>query len=103
MADYLYYKKNYKGNIINDREDFARSAALAERYIASVADGYAGCEAAEDCICAVAEQLFENGSLRGVKSETADGCGVTYSESFKKHLYGVLRLYLPSELLYRGF
>lgn len=104
MTNYLYYKKNYRGDIISDRDVFEKYERLAERYISSVIEPYDGNdEDISDCICAVAEQLYENGDLRGVESESADGYSVTYSESFKKHLYGILKLYLPKTMLYRGF
>lgn len=104
MTDYLYYKKNYKGTVINDKAEFEKHEKRAVQYVKSVINTEAEYDETElyDCICAIAEQLCENGEFRNVKSETTDGYSVTYSDSFKKHLYELLRLYLPKELLYRG-
>ncbi len=104
MTDYLYYKKNYKGDVINDKTDFEKYEKRAAQFVRSVINTEAQYDENElyDCICAIAEQLCENGEFRSIKSETTDGYSVTYSDSLKKHLYELLRLYLPKELLYRG-
>lgn len=105
MTNYLYYKKNYRGTLFDGKTDFEKYSGKAEKYIKSVINPDAKYKEEElcDCICAVAEQLFENGDFRSVSGESVDGYSVTYSDSFSSRLYDTLKLYLPKELLYRGF
>ncbi len=104
MIDYLYYKKDFNGSIIPDEEQFNKNADLAQRYINTVIN----CKAVynenvvADCICAVAEKIYEYGDNAGIKSESIDGCSVTYTDQAVKNFNTILKLYLPSSLLYRG-
>lgn len=104
MTDYLYYKENYQGKIINDKADFEQYAKLAVLYIKSVINSDIDFRKEDiyDCICALAEQLFENRDSKNVKSESVDGYSITYSGDSGKNLYETLKLYLPKELLFRG-
>ena len=104
MTDYLYYKKDYNGKIIADREDFERCEKVACRYMQSVInpDAEYSEDDVRDCICALCEELYKNEDTANIKSETVDGYSVTYSGNSRKELYEVLKLYLPKELLYRG-
>ena len=104
MVDYLYYKKDFNGNIIPDEEQFKKYSDMAYRYINTVIN----CKAVynenvvSDCICAAAEKIYEFGDRIGIESESIDGCSVKYSETITKNLNMILKLYLPSSLLYRG-
>ena len=104
MTDYLYYKKNYKGADINDKDEFERYAKMAVGYINSVinTDLEYKEEDISDCVCVLAERFYRSGDLGNIKSESVDGYSVTYSSDFGKELYEILKLYLPKELLYRG-
>ena len=104
MVDYLYYKKTYQGIVINEKEDFERCEKLAVLYIKSVIAKNSQYDEEElwDCVCAVAEQIYENKDTKNIKSETVDGYSVTYTGDFNKYLYEILKIYLPPELLYRG-
>jgi len=104
MIDYLYYKKNYNGKIITNKSEFERFEKLSVRYIKSVINSDAEYKEEDiyDCICAVAEEMYESNDSQNIKSETVDGYSVTYADKHAKSLYEILKLYLPKELLYRG-
>lgn len=104
MVDYLYYKKDFNGSIIPDEEQFIKNSDLAQRYIKSVINLNAvyNEDILYDCICALAERLYEYKDCIGIKSESADGYSITYSDRISRNLNTVLKLYLPSRLLYRG-
>lgn len=104
MTDYLYYKKNFKGNVIADKEVFERCADLALRYIKSFVGEKAQYqdEQISDCICALAEQIYEQSGRENIKSESIDGVSITYADDSKKSFCEVMKLYLPKDLLYRG-
>ncbi len=104
MVDYLYYKKDYRGAIFCEKSEFERYEIRARVYINSAINTpveSAG-EAANYCICAVAEQLYREAERGGVKSESLDGYSVTYSGEKNKELYAILRMCLPAELLFKG-
>ncbi len=104
MINYLYYKKDYGGKVITNKEEFERYKNQAELYI-KLAINSQEKYSEEDIghgICAIAEKIYEKGDLGNIKSESVDGYSVTYSGDFRKELYETLKLYLPPRLLYRG-
>ena len=104
MTDYLYYKKNFKGKAITDKETFEKCADLALRYIKSAIGQNLqhSDEEIYDCICALAEKIYEQNDRENIKSESIDGVSITYADDSKKSFYETMKLYLPAKLLYRG-
>lgn len=104
MVDYLYYKKDYRGTVFCEKTEFERYEKRALHYINSVICGDIknAEESAYYCICAVAEELCRTENSQNIKSESIDGYSVTYSADRNKQLYGILRMYLPAELLFKG-
>lgn len=104
MTDYLYYKRNFKGTIIADKDVFEHCADLALRYIKSFIGENTPYQNEEvsDCICALADIIYEQSGRENIKSESIDGVSITYADNAKIDLYEVMKLYLPKELLYRG-
>ncbi len=104
MVDYLYYKKDYRGSVFCEKNEFERFEIRARRYINSVINSpveEAG-ESAFYCICAVAEQLYKEEGRSNIKAESLEGYSVTYTGEANKQLYAILRMCLPSELLFKG-
>lgn len=104
MVDYIYYTNKYQGSVIDNSSDFTKYENMAVRYVKSIINPQVDYNEEDiyECICVLAEQLFENNDLKNIKSETVDGLSVTYTGDFNKALYETLKLYLPKELLYRG-
>lgn len=104
MVDYLYYKKDYRGAVFCEKNEFERFEIRARLYINSVINSRvedAG-ESAYYCICAVAEQLYKEEGRNNLKAESLDGYSVTYAGGADKQMYAILRMCLPSELLFKG-
>ncbi len=120
IVDYIYYVEKYGGNAIPE-EEFLKSEKKAESYLKNITYGKLTEENAseyenvEDCICDMAEIVFQysNGKNKEKKSESTDGYSVSYVTettdgvdsvtAMKKKLYAVARYWLLNTgLLYLG-
>ena len=103
MTDYNYYITKFDGKKIINADDFELYVDIAYRYVKNVVCDKAKDSDIHDAVCAVCEYLKENASVQGIKSESADGVSINYENTdINKHLYGIIKLYIPSRLLYRG-
>lgn len=107
-ADFEYYKNDFYGSFIADKELFNGLCVKAAAYIDKITyNRICKDEVTADvknAVCAVCEVFAQDYGRGGIKSESCDGYSVTYEDD--KALYGKLRaaamLYLPQNLTYAG-
>ena len=105
MINFDYYKNVFDGKKIQSEEEFGPLCDRAVRYISFVTSKPVEENEIADAVCALCELYYETDSQRGIKSESIDGVSVTYdndNDKLQKSAYSILKLYLPSRLLYRG-
>lgn len=98
-----YYIENFKGIKIPDKNSFIRTSKIAFLYIKRAVCTEIEEKDVKDAICAISDILYENADSSGIKSEKTDTLSVTYSDNrMEKLINNAIRLYVPSQLLYRG-
>ena len=103
MINYNFYVTEYGGNKITCESDFNTYSKKAERYIKSVIVKETEDREIGEAICALCDFYYDTDNNPLVKSETQDGVRIEYeNERAQKLSYQILKLYLPSRLLYRG-
>lgn len=103
MVTFDYYLYDYNGQCIKSEEEFKSVLNLATKYVMKATNSKGTLSEIGEAICAVCDVLIKNLDSVGIKSESADGVSVTYTdERCEKLIYNALKLYLPSKLLYRG-
>ena len=110
-ADYVYYAEVFRGAAIPSAALFDSLSVKATAYIRKITFGRSD-KAFEDmendiknAMCAVCEIYYNTMGSEGIKSESNDGYSVTYADTATNEtsLLNAAKLYLPCELLYRGF
>lgn len=103
MIDFNYYITKYNGKKIEECEIFEELSKKAKKYVMSVIVPNANDNEIAEAVCAVCDYLYEHEGIENIKSESIDGVSITYNDTYtSKQLYSILKLYLPSRLLYRG-
>ena len=103
MIDYNYYLVKFGGKIFDSESEFNKYRDKSVRYINSVTARQGRDSEIGEAVCVLSEFYFKNGESCGIKSESIDGVSVTYdNEKTQRNAYSILKLYLPSNLLYRG-
>lgn len=119
---YNYYLESYYGTLIKNEQTFNRLQKKAGHYLDyftfhRIENESEASSAVQDCICEMAEALFNvsgsSGAGKEKKSETTDGYTVAYvtdgsdgsdsTSSLKRKLYSIAEVHLSDTgLLYQG-
>ena len=108
MVDLVFYNESYGGEGKIPASLFSLWEKRAEATLMQLSGGrikgQENMECVRFCICEIAEFLYEQESLKGVKSESNDGYSVTYQErDAKREILKIAETYLSeTDFLYRG-
>ena len=103
MICYENYINDYNGTIVNNESEFMRLSDIALRYINSVTISNCPQKNVEEAVYVICDILSERKDSFGIKSEKNGEVNVTYTDyGLQKLMFNALRLYIPSEYLYRG-
>lgn len=109
-ADFEYYKNEFCGAAITEKEQFDALEVRAQAYVDKLTYGRAKAhtqdESVKNAVCACCEVYAQYSGHEGISSEDNDGYRVTYTSNARRegtHLYNSAAMYLPTGLLYRGW
>lgn len=108
MVDLVFYNESYGGEGKIPASLFSLWEKRAEAVLMNVTSGKIKgqeiLECVKFCICEIAEFLYKQENMSGIKSENNDGYSVSYQErDTKKEILKIAEMYLSeTDFLYRG-
>ena len=108
MVDLIFYNEIYGGEGIIPASLFSLLEKRAEAILIHITDGkikgQENLESVRFCICELAEFLYKQDNISGIKSENNDGYSVSYQDrDIKKEALKIIEMYLSeTDFLYRG-
>lgn len=103
MIDYNYYLKKFGGKVIESEREFNKYRDKAVGYINSVTSRQGNDSEIGEAVCVLCEFYSNHDGREGIKSESVDGVSISYdNDKTQRNAYSLLKIYLPSNLLYRG-
>lgn len=107
MIDRVYYQYTYRGSVVPPEsfDFYEQRAALYVHYITSNRiDEEAVPDGVKYAVCAIMDLMYQGDTKKGIASENNDGYSVSYRTGAysNRELYRTAKLYIPSDLLYRG-
>ncbi len=108
MVDLVFYNESYGGEGKIPASLFSLWEKRAEAALMHISGGkikgQENTECVRFCICEIAEFLYGQEKLSGIRSENNDGYSVSYQDrDIKKEILRIAETYLSgTDLLYRG-